>query len=188
VRASSRGVEVGQQHVDQALVVGFTQLRVADQTLDALPFPPELLQQLSVFLSISALKLHPDPLCQRRAMPAGGNRDLQRTAMNDGGGDEITGVRRIDDVHPNVTSPSSLAHGPIHGTLIGGSDDQRAVHHVGLTEGARLILYDPLCGKAGEGCAEPGADHDHHRARLKKPLHFAGGDFPAADHQTALVL
>jgi hypothetical protein len=42
VHASSPGVEVGQQHIDQALVIGFTQLRIADQTLDALPFPPEL--------------------------------------------------------------------------------------------------------------------------------------------------
>jgi hypothetical protein len=121
-------------------------------------------------------------------MPASGNRDLQRTTLNDGRGDEITGVRRVDDVHPNVAPPSSLAHSLIHGTLIGGSDHQRATYHVGLTKGASLMLYDPLCDQAGEGCAEPGADHDHLSTRLKKALYFASGDFATADHQTALVL
>jgi hypothetical protein len=121
-------------------------------------------------------------------MPSGRDRDLQRTTLDDGGGDEITGVRRVDDVHPNVAPPSGLAHGPIHGALVGGSDHQRAAHHVGLKKCAPLMPYDPLGGKPGEGLGEPGADHDHLCTRLEKALYFAAGDFAAADHQTALAL
>jgi hypothetical protein len=121
-------------------------------------------------------------------MPPGRDRDLQRTALNDGGGDEITGVRRVDDVHPNVAPPSSLTHGPIHGALIAGSDHQRAGHHVSFKKRAPLMPYEPLGGKAGEGLGEPGADHDHLGTGLEKALYFAAGDFAAADYQTALAL
>jgi hypothetical protein len=121
-------------------------------------------------------------------MPSGRNRDLQRATLHDGGGDEITGVRRVDDVHPNVAPPSGLAHGPIHGALIGGPDHQREARHVSLTKGAPLMPYDPLCGKARQGPGEPRADHDHLGTRLKKALDFTAGDFAAADHQTALAL
>jgi hypothetical protein len=121
-------------------------------------------------------------------MPSGRDRDLQRATLHDGGGDEITGVRRVDDVHPNVAPPSSLGHGPIHGALVGGSDHQRATRHVSFAKRAPLMPYDPFCGKSRQGLGEPGADHGHLGTRLKKALDFTAGDFAAADHQAALAL
>jgi hypothetical protein len=121
-------------------------------------------------------------------MPSGRDRDLQRATLHDGRSDEITGVRRVDDVHPDVAPPSSLAHGPIHGALVGGSDHQRATHYISLKKRALLMLYEPSCGKPREGCGESGADHHHLSTRLEEALDFAAGDFAAADHQTAPTL
>jgi hypothetical protein len=164
------------------LIIGFTQLRVGDQAADALPLPPELHQQRGVFISVGFLELHPNALRQGWALPSRGNRDLQRTTVYNGRGDEITGLRRVDDVHPDVTPPSSLAYGLIHRALIGGPDHQHAAHHVGLTKCTSLILYEALCDKTGKGFGESRADHNDGCARLKKPLYLASGDSPAADH------
>jgi hypothetical protein len=182
------GFEIGQQHIDQMLVIGFTQLRIADQTLNESTFPPELLQQLSVCLSIRILKPHPNPLRQCWAMPSSGNRNLQRATLNDGRSDEITGVRRIDDIHPDAAPPGCLAHSLIHGALISRPNDQLATYHVSLMKGAGLMLDDSLCDKTGEGFGVAGANHDHRCARLQKPLYLASGNFATTDHQTAFAL
>jgi hypothetical protein len=92
---------------------------------NALALSPQLLQQSGILESVQLLKLHANALRQCRAVPSGRDGDLQSTTTDDGGRDEVAGVGCIDDVHPDLVLPRSLAHGHIHRWLIGGADDQR---------------------------------------------------------------
>jgi hypothetical protein len=92
---------------------------------DALALSPQPLQQSCILESVPPLKLHANALRQCRAVPSGRDGDLQGTATDDGGRDEVAGVGCIDNVHPDVVLPRSPAHGHIHRWLIGGADDQR---------------------------------------------------------------
>jgi hypothetical protein len=86
------------------LKIGPASFGIADQLPDALSFPAEIFQQLRIFGSVSCLDLHADALRQRRAAPASRDGDLQGATPNDGRCDEIAGLRRIDDVHPDAVS------------------------------------------------------------------------------------
>jgi hypothetical protein len=121
-------------------------------------------------------------------MAPGGNGDLQRATMNDSGRDEITCVRRIDNIDPNGVPTSSSAHRQVHSALTGGPNDQGAAQHVIGMKWAGLMLNDPLADEGREGLGKPGADDDDQRSCLKQPLNLPGGDGAAADHQTSLAL
>jgi hypothetical protein len=94
---------------------------------DALALSSKLLQQSGILGAIQLLKLHANPFGQSRAMPAGRDGDLQGTTTNDGGSDEVAGVWRIDNVHPDLVFSCSLAHGHIYFWLIGSADDQHTI-------------------------------------------------------------
>jgi hypothetical protein len=155
---------------------------------DALALPPKLLQQFGIFGSIQLFKLHANPFCQRRAVPSGRDGDLQRATTDDGRGDEVAGVRRIDDVHPDVVFARCLAHGPIHLWLIGGTDDQHAAQYIGCAKRSRLMRNDALCREGGQGFGEFGADNEDLGICLKQPIHFTGRNLPAANHQATFAL
>ncbi len=131
------------------LVIGSAQLRIANQLADALALPPKLLQQERVFGSIQLFELHTNPFRQCRAVPAGGDSDLQVAPTHDSGGNEVTGLRRIDDIDPDVPFPCSLAYGPIHLRLIGGADDQRTPQDIVSAKRSCLMRNDGLSRKGG---------------------------------------
>jgi hypothetical protein len=113
---------------------------------------------------------------------------LQRTPANDGGRDEITGIRRIDDVYPDLMPTSRFAHSQIHAGLIGGPHNQRAAQHIIRMKWAAMILNDPLCSQLRERLGELGTDHDDQGIGFKKSLYFPGRNLATADHQTSLTL
>jgi hypothetical protein len=164
------------------LEIGSAPFGVADQPPDALPFPAEIFQQFRIFGSVSCLDLHADALRQRGAAPTGRDGDLQGTTPHDGRCDEIAGLRRIDDVHPDAVSSCRLAYGQIHVCSIGGADDQGAAQHIVHLKWAALMLNDALRRESCQGFRQLGADHDHHCPRLKQSFHFARGDLSTADH------
>jgi hypothetical protein len=121
-------------------------------------------------------------------VPPGRDGDLQGATANDGGGDEVTGVRHVDDIDPDVVVPRSLAHGPIHLWLIGSADDQRTAEYVVGAKRSPLMFNDALRREAGQGFGERRADDDDQGIRLKQPVHLTGSDLPAADHQATFAL
>jgi len=82
-------------------------------------------QQPGILGAIQLLKLHANSFGQCRALSSGRDGDLQITATHDRRGDEVTRVRRIDNVHPDMVCPCRLEYSRIHFRLIGGADDQR---------------------------------------------------------------
>jgi hypothetical protein len=116
---------------------------------DALALPPKLLQQDGVFGPIRLFKLHPNPFRQCRAVPAGRDGDLQGATTDDGGSNEVAGIRRIDNIDPDVPFPCSLAHRPIHRRLIGSADDQRTPQDIVAAKRSRLVHNDGLCREVG---------------------------------------
>jgi hypothetical protein len=186
--APSAGVELREQGINQMLVICLTQLRIADQAADALAFLTQPLQERGIFRSIIGLKLPTDSLRQGRAVPCGRDGDLQSPTTDDGGGDKITGVRRIDDIDPDVMPTGSFAHRQIHGALIGGPHDQRAAQYIVRVKRAGLMLNDPLRDQRREGFGQPRADHDDRGAGFQQSLHLPCGNFAAADDQAPLAL
>jgi hypothetical protein len=77
-------------------------------------------------------------------LPSSRDGDLQGTTTNDGGGDEVACVRRIDDVHPDMMFLCSLVHSHIHFRLIGGADDKRTIYNITNTKWPRLVPNDAL--------------------------------------------
>jgi hypothetical protein len=127
----------------------------------------------------------PNPLCQSRTQPSRGDGDLQCPTAHDGWGDEIALVWRVDHVHPDLPPAGRFAYRSIHRMLVRCPDDQRASHHIIFDKRARLMANDTMQGESRQGGREHGADHDHRRPRLEKPLDFAGGDFASAHDQAA---
>jgi hypothetical protein len=152
---------------------------------DALTLPAKLLQKSAIFWSVGLFELHANAFGQRRAMPSSRDSDLQCATPHDGWGDEIAGLWRVDDVHPDVVRPCRLAHGCIDLGSIGGADDQRTTHDIVAAKGASLIYNDALRCQGREGFAECRADDNDQSLGVQQPLDFACGNFPAADHQAA---
>ena len=114
--------------------------------------------------------------------------DLQGTTTDDGRGDEVAGLRRVDDVHPDLVPPCRPAHSPVHLWLIGGTDDQRTTQDIIGTKGSRLVRDDAFRREGSQGVADFRADHENPRLCVEQPVHFTRGDFPAADHEAAFPL
>jgi hypothetical protein len=74
---------------------------------------------------------------------------LQGSTTDDGGSDEVAGVRRIDDVDPDVVLPRRQTHGPIHPWLIGRADDERTAQDIVGVKRSRLMLNDALHHEGG---------------------------------------
>jgi hypothetical protein len=74
---------------------------------------------------------------------------LQGPTPDDGGSDEVAGVRRIDDVDPDVVFPRRHTHGPIHLWLIGRADDECTAHDIVGVKRSRLMLNDALYHEGG---------------------------------------
>jgi len=155
---------------------------------DALTLSAKLLQQSAVFGAIGLFELHTNPFGQGRAVASSRDGDLEWATPHDGWGDEVTGLWRIDNIHPDVVCPCRLAHGHIHLQLIGGADDQRTAQDIVGAKGARLIGNDALHRQGSQGFAECRADHNDQRFGVEQPLDFTRGNFPAADHQAAFSL
>jgi hypothetical protein len=113
---------------------------------------------------------------------------LQSPTTDDGRGDEIAAVRRIDDIDPDVMPARSLAHRQVHGALIGGPDDQRAAQHIVRAKRAGTVPDEPLCDQRRERFGEPRADHDDRGVGFQKLPHLPRGDFAAADNHAPLAL
>jgi hypothetical protein len=132
-------------------VIGFAQLWMANQATDALALLPKLLQQEGIFGAIQLFKLQANSFRQRRAMSSGRNGDLQSATPEDGGGDEVARVRRIDNIDPDVMFPCSLTHGPIYRCVIGGADDERTAQDIVGAKRSSLRLNGALRCKSGQG-------------------------------------
>jgi hypothetical protein len=113
---------------------------------------------------------------------------LQGATTDDGRSDEVAGLRRIDDVHPDLMLPCRPAHGPVHLWLIGGTDDQCTIQDIVGTKRSRLVLNDAFRREGSQGVADFRADYEHPRLCLEQPVHFTRGDFSAADHKAAFPL
>jgi hypothetical protein len=109
---------------------------------DALALSAKLLQQFGVFGSIPLFELHANPFRQCRAVASGRNGDLQGATTDHRRGDEVAGLWRIDDVHPDLMLPCRLAHCRIHLGSIGGTDDQRTAQDVVGAKWSRLVRND----------------------------------------------
>jgi hypothetical protein len=155
---------------------------------DALTLSAKPLQQSAIFRAVGLFELHANALGQRRAVPARRDGDLERATPHDSRGDEVTGLWRVDNVHPDVVCPCGLAHSRIDLSLIGGPDDQRATQDIVGAKGARLIGNGALRCQGSQGFAECGADHNDPRLGVQQPLDFACGNFPAADYQATFSL
>jgi hypothetical protein len=121
-------------------------------------------------------------------VPSSRDSDLQCATPHDGWGDEITGLWRVDDVHPDVVRPCRLAHDRIDLGSIGGPDDQRTTQDIVAAKRASLIGNDALRCQGREVCAECRADDNNQCLGVQQPLDFACGNFPAADYQAPFSL
>ncbi|HEX9870812.1 MAG TPA: hypothetical protein VGC99_19915 [Candidatus Tectomicrobia bacterium] len=106
---------------------------------DALALSPQRFQQPGVLGAIQLLKLQTNPFGQCWALPSGRDGDLQITTTHDSGGDEVTRLRSIDDVHPDMVFACSLVNSHIHVRLIGGADDQRTIYDISSAKGSGPI-------------------------------------------------
>jgi hypothetical protein len=111
---------------------------------NALALSPQRFQQPGIFGAIQLLELQTYPFGQCRALPSSRNGDLQGTTTHDSRGDEVTRLRRIDDIHPDVVFPCSLVYSHIHFPLIGGADDKRTIYDITNTKWPRLVPNDAL--------------------------------------------
>jgi hypothetical protein len=155
---------------------------------DALALSAKLLRQFGVFGSIPLFQLHANPFRQCRAVSPGRNGDLQSATTDHRWGDEVAGLWRIDDVHPDLVFPCRLAHGHIHLGSIGGTDDQRTAQDVIGAKSSRLVRDDTFRREGSQCFADFGADHKDPRFSFEQPVHFTSGDFSAADHEAAFPL
>ena len=155
---------------------------------DALTLPAQFLQQPAIFGAVGLFELHTNPFGQRWAVPASRNGDLECATPHDGWGDEVTGLRRIDDVHPDVVGPCRPAHGCIDLRLVGGTDDQRTTQDIVGAKRASLIGNDALRRQGRQGFTEGRADDHDQRLGVEQPFDLARGNSPAADDQATFPL
>jgi hypothetical protein len=113
---------------------------------------------------------------------------LQCATADDGRGNEIAGVWRIDNIHPDVLFSCRLAHSGIHRSLIGGPDHQSTTQHIISAEWPGLIQNGSLRCEGGQCLADSRADNHHLRLGFEQPLYFTSRHFPAADDQATLTL
>jgi hypothetical protein len=113
---------------------------------------------------------------------------LQGTTTNNSGRDEVTCLRSVDDIHPDIVVPCSLAYSHIHVRLVGGANDQRTTDHIISAKESGPISDKALGSEVYQGLGKVWADHHDACLGLKQPLHFPRRNFPATDHQAAFPL